>query len=190
MFDGYWNKPKATAETFDGEWFKTGDIGELDAEGYLTITGRKKEIIVTAGGKKVAPAAARGPDPRQPDHRPGRRRRRAEAVHRRARHPRLRDAAGLAEQQRRGRRHVARRGGQEPEGARRGPEGRGCRERARVARGVDPQVRDPAHRVHRGERAPDAEDEHQARPHPEGLRQGHRGDVRRRPDRRVSACVH
>ncbi len=61
MFDGYWNKPKETAEVFEGEWFKTGDIGALDDEGYLTITGRKKEIIVTAGGKNVAPAALEDP---------------------------------------------------------------------------------------------------------------------------------
>lgn len=61
VFDGYWNNPKATAEVMDGEWFKTGDLGALDDEGYLTITGRKKEIIVTAGGKNVAPAALEDP---------------------------------------------------------------------------------------------------------------------------------
>ncbi|HTL39939.1 MAG TPA: long-chain fatty acid--CoA ligase [Pseudolysinimonas sp.] len=61
VFQGYWNKPKETAEAFDGEWFKTGDIGELDDEGYLKITGRKKELIATAGGKKVAPAVLEDP---------------------------------------------------------------------------------------------------------------------------------
>ncbi|PRY68544.1 long-chain acyl-CoA synthetase [Glaciihabitans tibetensis] len=61
IFNGYWNNPAATAETFDGEWFRTGDIGEIDEEGYLTITGRKKELIVTAGGKNVAPAALEDP---------------------------------------------------------------------------------------------------------------------------------
>lgn len=61
VFQGYWNKPKETAESFEGEWFKTGDIGELDDEGYLKITGRKKELIATAGGKKVAPAVLEDP---------------------------------------------------------------------------------------------------------------------------------
>lgn len=61
VFGGYWKKPAETAEVMDGEWFRTGDIGTLDDEGYLTITGRKKEIIVTAGGKNVAPAALEDP---------------------------------------------------------------------------------------------------------------------------------
>jgi long-chain acyl-CoA synthetase len=61
VFDGYWKNAAATKETFDGEWFKTGDIGQFDDEGYLEITGRKKEIIVTAGGKNVAPAALEDP---------------------------------------------------------------------------------------------------------------------------------
>ena len=61
VFAGYWNNDAATAEAFDGEWFKTGDIGQFDDEGYLEITGRKKEIIVTAGGKNVAPAALEDP---------------------------------------------------------------------------------------------------------------------------------
>ncbi|MFS0894080.1 AMP-dependent synthetase/ligase [Microbacterium sp. 179-I 3D3 NHS] len=62
VFKEYWNNPEATAEAFsDGGWFRTGDIGSFDSEGFLTITGRKKEIIVTAGGKNVAPAALEDP---------------------------------------------------------------------------------------------------------------------------------
>ncbi|MGW4815097.1 AMP-dependent synthetase/ligase [Kitasatospora cineracea] len=56
IFTGYWNNPAATADALQDGWFATGDLGSLDDEGYLTITGRKKEIIVTAGGKNVAPA--------------------------------------------------------------------------------------------------------------------------------------
>jgi long-chain acyl-CoA synthetase len=61
VFAGYWQNDAATAEVMEGEWFKTGDLGSLDDEGFLTITGRKKEIIVTAGGKNVAPAVLEDP---------------------------------------------------------------------------------------------------------------------------------
>ena len=57
----YWRNPEATAASFDGDWFKTGDLGAFDSEGFLTVTGRIKEIIVTAGGKNVAPAALEDP---------------------------------------------------------------------------------------------------------------------------------
>jgi long-chain acyl-CoA synthetase len=55
-FVGYWHKPQATAESFDGDsWFRTGDIGRLDNDGFLYITDRKKELLKTSGGKLVAP---------------------------------------------------------------------------------------------------------------------------------------
>ncbi|HEV7848378.1 MAG TPA: AMP-dependent synthetase/ligase [Mycetocola sp.] len=61
VFKEYWKNPEATAESFRDGWFRTGDLGSFDPEGNLTITGRKKEIIVTAAGKNVAPAALEDP---------------------------------------------------------------------------------------------------------------------------------
>ncbi|MGI8393582.1 AMP-dependent synthetase/ligase [Leucobacter sp. W1038] len=62
VFKEYWRNPEATRAVFTADgFFKTGDLGSLDSDGYLTITGRKKEIIVTAGGKNVAPAGLEDP---------------------------------------------------------------------------------------------------------------------------------
>ena len=55
VFKGYWNMPEETAAAFEDDWFKTGDIGHLDEEGYLSITDRKKDLIKTSGGKFIAP---------------------------------------------------------------------------------------------------------------------------------------
>ena len=61
VLKGYWNNKQATKSTFEDDWFKTGDIGALDEDGFLAITGRKKELIITAGGKNVAPALLEDP---------------------------------------------------------------------------------------------------------------------------------
>lgn len=55
IFKGYWCRPKETSEAFSEDWFKTGDIGNLDGEGFLSITDRKKDLLKTSGGKFIAP---------------------------------------------------------------------------------------------------------------------------------------
>ncbi len=60
VMKGYWNNPQATAEALRGGWLHTGDLGSLDAEGFLTITGRKKELMVLSNGKKVVPSYLEG----------------------------------------------------------------------------------------------------------------------------------
>ena len=55
VMKGYYNNPEATAEVMDGEWLRSGDIGKIDSDGFVTITGRKKELYVSSGGKNIAP---------------------------------------------------------------------------------------------------------------------------------------
>ena len=96
VFAGYWRNDEATAEVMESDgWFHTGDLGEVDDEGFVRITGRKKEILVTAGGKNVAPAVLEDRLRGAPAGRPVHRRRRRPAVHRRAGHARPRLGPGL-----------------------------------------------------------------------------------------------
>jgi long-chain acyl-CoA synthetase len=55
VFKGYWNKPMETAAAFEGDYFRTGDIGRIDEDGFLYVTDRKKDLIKTSGGKFIAP---------------------------------------------------------------------------------------------------------------------------------------
>src|SRR5437870_7448718 len=60
VMKGYWNNPAATAEAIKDGWLYTGDLGRLDADGFLYITGRKKDLMVLSNGKKVAPTQVEG----------------------------------------------------------------------------------------------------------------------------------
>ncbi len=66
VFKGYFNNPRETAEIFDGDWLRSGDLGRLNDDGSLTITGRRRDIIITSGGKNIAPQHLEGALGRHP----------------------------------------------------------------------------------------------------------------------------
>ena len=65
VFQGYWQDPRATGEAFDGRWLRTGDLGRADDDGFVYLTGRKKELVITAGGTNAAPSV---PEDRAREH--------------------------------------------------------------------------------------------------------------------------
>ena len=160
---GYRNMPEKTAETFEDGWLLTGDIGELDDDGYLKIVDRKKELIINAAGKNMSPANIESKlKAADPADRPVRRDRRPPPLQRRADRPRPRLRARL------GRRRTGSRARRSPSlprdekvvaavqaGHRRGQLEDG-------AGRADQEVHDPARGVGPGRRRADADDEAEA----------------------------
>lgn len=169
VFGSYLNDPAASEAVLTDGWFATGDLGSLDGDGYLTITGRKKDILITSGGKNVSPAVLEDRLRSRPpvgqclvvgDNRPFV----AALV--------TLDRGGgpLAVGPRAARGHPGAGGHPGPADARRCAAGRGLRQRGRLTGRVDPRLRARRGRVQRGERA--------AHPVPEGQAPGGDGRVR------------
>ncbi len=199
VFHGYWHNDQATDESFEDGWFKTGDLGAVDDDGFLTITGRKKEIIVTAGGKNVAPAVLED---------------------QLRSHPLISQAMVVGD----AKPFIGALITIDPEAIRDGSSATASRPAHRlptwpripicsprwtlavkdgqsvcVTCGVDPQVPHPAGRLHRGHRRVDPDDEGQAQSRRREVRQRHRRDLRTttsrgsgrtaaRPDRRSATA--
>ncbi len=186
VFKEYWKNPEATAESFDGDWFKTGDIGSFDDDGFLTITGRKKEIIVTAGGKNVSPAALEDPIRANPLV--------GQVVVVGDKKPFISALITLDPEML----PVWLNNNGEDAGMSLDEAASNPAVNAEVQRAIDAANETVSRaesirkftiltdRVHRGERTPHAEDEHQAQRHPRGLLAARRGDVLGRAGHRGS----
>ena len=179
VFSGYWRNEEETKAVFSDGWFHTGDLGAIDDDGFLTIIGRKKEIIVTAGGKNVAPAVLEDQLRAHPLISQAMCCRRRQTVRRRADHHRPRSLHGLEAAQWQGCRRVGRRSGRRSRPGRRDRPRRQGRQSGGLQGRGDPQVPHPAGRLHRGHRRAHTDHEGQAQGGGPEVRHRHRSAVRK-----------